>query len=45
MAYTRIVFVPNSCKMGISRLHPAASAKGSVKVAVPDVVPFVLTSC
>ena len=45
MAYTRITFVPSSCRRGISRLHPASSAKGSENVDVPDVVPLELTSC
>jgi len=45
MAYTRITFVPNSCKRGISRLHPASSARGSVKLEVPLDVPLEETSC
>ena len=45
MAYTRIVFVPNSLRSGMSLVHPAESARGSVNVPVVEVVPFELTSC
>jgi hypothetical protein len=45
MAYTRIVLVPNSLRSGMSREHPAESARGSVNEPVVEVEPFELTSC
>jgi hypothetical protein len=45
IAYTRIVLTPKAAIRGMSRVHPAWSARGSVNLPVDEVEPFVLTSC